>query len=129
MSSLDAFITEVQGDPIEVELYGRTWTFLPEIPSLAILIVKAAAEGKEYDALADDDIGLLRVMMTPQTQVEELLALGATPSALAILVQVIMGVYAGRTVEETLAEIRETENKTETETPAEPEKKEEKTQS
>ena len=110
---LTAALLEIEGEPIEVNLLGRVWVFAPELPAAAVLRIKAAAADPEYEASDEDDLEFLRSMMTPPTQVDELLQAGITTSGLALLIRVVMGVYAGSTPEQVLLAIkaeRDTEN-------------------
>lgn len=105
-ADLDAFLTEMQGEPVEITVQGRRWLFAAEIPAIVLLRIKAAAADPDYVGSDNEDIEMLRAMMTPPTQVEELLATGITSTGLELLIRVVMGVYAGSTPEETLAAIK-----------------------
>lgn len=105
-ADLDAFLTEIQGEPVEITVQGRRWLFAAEIPAIVLLRLKAAAADPDYVGSDNEDIELLRAMMTPPTQVEDLLATGITSSGLELLIRVVMGVYAGSSPEDTLSAIR-----------------------
>ncbi len=100
----DAAMSELFGEPIHVTMFGQTWTFANEIPASAILKLKAAASGEGDTDL--DDIQLLRAMMTPPTQVDELLAAGISLTGLEMLIRVVIGLQKGIPAETTFTEIR-----------------------
>lgn len=106
--NLDRFLDEALGRAPQVTLFGKTWTLRPEMPALAMLQLRAIAEGETGDDTGtfENEINLLRTLLAPATQVDQLLEAGAGPTALTVLLRVAIGHYTGQTADEVLDTLR-----------------------
>ena len=114
---LDRFLDETLGRAPQVTLFGKTWKLRPEMPALAMLQLRAVADGQvDESGTFETEIGLLRTLLAPASQVDELLEAGAGPTALTVLLRVAIGHYTGQTAGEVLDTLR-AEQSGETATP------------
>ena len=92
---LDAFLNEALGQGTVIRLYNRDWKLKAEIPALLMLRLRSELSSDEAELTFEQELDLLRALMDPPSQVDELLAAGLGQSAFALLIQVALATYSG----------------------------------
>jgi hypothetical protein len=104
---LDAFLAEILGEGIVINMYGHDWTLQPEIPALFMLRLQQEMSNELEQIPFDREMDLLRSLLKPPSQVEEMLNLGLSPTAFTILLRVALAAYSGQDPNETIATLRQ----------------------
>lgn len=93
---LDAFLNETVGEGITIRLYGKEWKLKAEIPALFMLRLRSTMqEDEDHELSFEEELDLLRALMDPPSQVDELLAAGLSQSAFGAIIRVALASYTG----------------------------------
>lgn len=107
-ADLDAFLMESMGVKQTFILFGREWTLRPEL-SLATRLQIEAAQADDYSENTSNELDILRSMMDPPSQVDELMEMGLGLRGFTLLLKIGLLVGSGMTVENALDVVREEE--------------------
>ena len=107
-TDLDAFLRESLGVKQRFTLFGREWTLRPEL-SLATRLKIEAAQADDYIETTEAELEILRSMMDPPGQVDDLIAMGMGMRSFTLLLKIGLLVGSGMTVENALEIVREEE--------------------
>ena len=105
-ADLDALLSETLGHGPSFKLYGRTWHFKPEVPSLLMLRIRRAAANPDEQLTDEQELELLGALLDPPSQADELVAAGLGSTAHATIIRIAIGVYSGQSPAETLEQMR-----------------------
>lgn len=114
-SALDLFLAEQLGEAETFSFAGETWTLHSEVPAGAVLKLKALSV-KEMGV--DTLLEILGAFLNPPSQGERVIDSGWGQTTIRALLRVVMGVYAGQTIEEVVEELRAEQTPTDESTTA-----------
>jgi len=116
VSEATAYLNEIRGTGPVINLYGRDFTLQPTLPLTAILKIRTIEESRVDESSTDQDfyekldeaIGLVKSLLSPQNQIDVLLnELSADFTMLEVFIDIALGYYNGKTVEDVLEARRE----------------------